>query len=54
MDTATGDAGATAFVGSGRRFEIWWLPTLAECVEADPVLQRLAAAWAETKGKGRK
>lgn len=49
-----GDIGATAFVGSGRRFEIWWLPTLAECAEADPVLRRLAAAWDETKGKGRK
>jgi MraZ protein len=49
-----GDAGATAFVGSGRRFEIWWLPTLAECAEADPVLRRLAAAWAETKGRARK
>lgn len=49
-----GDGGATAFVGSGRRFEIWWLPTLAECAEADPVLQRLAKAWEETKGKGRK
>src|SRR3546814_143692 len=49
-----GDAGATAFVGSGRRFEIWWLPALADCAEADPVLRRLAANWAETKGKGRK
>src|SRR3546814_9506552 len=42
-----GDAGATAFVGSGRRLEIWWLPALAECAEADPVLQRLAASWDE-------
>ena len=49
-----GEAGATAFVGSGRRFEIWWLPTVAECVDADPVLQRLAAAWDAAKGKGRK
>ncbi len=49
-----GEAGATAFVGSGRRFEIWWLPTLAGCAAADPVLQRLAANWAETKGRGRK
>ena len=49
-----GEAGATAFVGSGRRFEIWWLPSLAECVEADPVLKRLATAWEETKGKARK
>ena len=49
-----GEAGATAFVGSGRRFEIWWLPTLAECAEADPVLQRLAASWDATKGRGRK
>ena len=49
-----GEAGATAFVGTGRRFEIWWLPTIAECAEVDPVLKRLAAAWAETKGKGRK
>ena len=32
----------------------WWLPTLAECAEADPVLQRLAASWDATKGKGRK
>ncbi|SNS61993.1 division/cell wall cluster transcriptional repressor MraZ [Sphingopyxis indica] len=49
-----GETGATAFVGSGRRFEIWWLPTLAECAAADPVLQRLAANWAETKGRARK
>ena len=49
-----GETGATAFVGSGRRFEIWWLPTLAECAEADPVLQRLAASWDATKGRGRK
>src|SRR3546814_14433002 len=48
-----GDAGATAFVGSGRRFEIWWLPTLAECVDADPVLPRLAAHWAETTEIGK-
>ncbi|MDK2761701.1 MAG: division/cell wall cluster transcriptional repressor MraZ [Sphingopyxis sp.] len=49
-----GEVGATAFVGSGRRFEIWWLPTLADCAEADPVLQRLAQSWDATKGKGRK
>jgi MraZ protein len=49
-----GEVGATAFVGSGRRFEIWWLPSLGECVEADPVLKRLASAWEETKGKARK
>ena len=45
---------ADLFVGSGRRLEIWWLPTLAECVDADPVLQRLAASWDQAKGKGRK
>ena len=49
-----GDAGATAIVGSGRRLEIWWLPTLAECADADPVLQRLAASWDATKGRARK
>lgn len=48
-----GDNGATAFVGSGRRFEIWWLPTLIDSTVADPVLRRLAQAFTE-KGKGRK
>src|SRR3546814_3654169 len=38
------DAGATAFVGSGRRLEIWWLPTLAECAGPEPVLPRLSAS----------
>lgn len=34
--------GVTAFVGSGRRFEIWWLPKLIECEIADPVLREMA------------
>lgn len=49
-----GEAGATAFVGSGRRFEIWWLDELARCEQADPILRRLATSWDATKRKARK
>ena len=48
-----GDHGATAFVGSGRRFEIWWLPTLIDCDLADPVLREMARDYA-ANGKARK
>jgi MraZ protein len=48
------DGGACAFVGAGRRFEIWWLPFIAQCDEVDPRLRRVAAAWDANKGKGRK
>lgn len=46
--------GACAFVGAGRRFEIWWLPELARCEEANPRLRRMGSAWEAAKGKGRK
>ena len=46
-------SGACAFVGLGRRFEIWWLPTLANCEEVNPLRRRVAASWEAARAKGR-
>lgn len=38
-----GTAGTLAFVGAGRRFEIWSLTRLVDCPDADPDLKEIAA-----------
>jgi MraZ protein len=38
-----GMSGPVAFVGAGKRFEIWSLATLAECADVDPDLREIAA-----------
>lgn len=47
-----GTAGPTAFVGAGKRFEIWSVFKLAECADADADLREIAAeVLAESAGR---
>lgn len=45
--------GATAFVGYGNEFQIWWLPTLIDCELARPELRAMAQDYL-ANGKARK
>lgn len=47
-----GVSGPTAFVGAGKRFEIWSVARLVDCAEADPDLREIAAEiLAESAGR---
>lgn len=47
----SGPSGPIAFVGAGKRFEIWSLAKLAECEKADPDLREMAAEILAEGGK---